>query len=282
MLTAVASGFALALVAPVLSRALRARAAWLLALVPAAVFAWLIGLAPSVAAGATRREAWPWIAPLGTQAAFLLDGLSLLFGLLVSGIGALVFAYSGAYLAGDARAPRFYAILSVFMASMLGLVLADDLLLLFVFWELTSVTSYLLVGYDHERPGARAAALQALLVTAGGGHGGPVAGERLPPLRDDGEGRGVPARAPLGRARHDGRLARHRGARGRGHDGHRRRDGPAPARPQADPGLHDGERPRHDHAPHRARDDGSREGRGGLPDGARAVQGRAVPRGRRR
>jgi multicomponent Na+:H+ antiporter subunit A len=169
MLTAVASGFALALVAPVLSRALRARAAWLLAFVPAAVFAWLIGLAPSVAAGATRREAWPWIAPLGTQAAFLLDGLSLLFGLLVSGIGALVFAYSGAYLGGDARAPRFYAILSVFMASMLGLVLADDLLLLFVFWELTSVTSYLLVGYDHERPGARAAALQALLVTAGGG-----------------------------------------------------------------------------------------------------------------
>lgn len=169
MLIAVASGFVLALVAPVVSRPLGARAGWALALVPAALFAWLLGQVDAVAAGAVRREAWSWVAPLGVQAAFALDGLSLLFGLLVSGIGALVFAYSGAYLAGDARAPRFHAVLSVFMASMLGLVLADDLLLLFVFWELTSVTSYLLVGYDHERPDARAAALQALLVTAGGG-----------------------------------------------------------------------------------------------------------------
>lgn len=169
MLIAVVSGLALALVAPALSRALRAHAAWALAVVPAVIFAWLLGRIPSVAAGATWREVWPWVAPLGVQAAFALDGLGLLFALLVTGIGALVFAYSGAYLAGDARAPRFHAILAVFMASMLGLVLADDLLLLFVFWELTSVTSYLLVGHDHERPGARAAALQALLVTAGGG-----------------------------------------------------------------------------------------------------------------
>jgi multicomponent Na+:H+ antiporter subunit A len=169
MLIAVFSGLALALVAPALSRALRAHAAWALAVVPAAVFLWLLGRIPSVAAGTTWREVWPWVAPLGVHAAFALDGLSLLFGLLVSGVGALVFAYSGAYLAGDVRQPRFFTILAVFMASMLGLVLADDLLLLFVFWELTSVTSYLLVGYDHERPGARAAALQALLVTAGGG-----------------------------------------------------------------------------------------------------------------
>src|SRR5919112_465158 len=97
-----------------------------------------------------------------------LDGLSLLFALLISGVGALVLVYAGGYLAGHPELGRLYAFLLMFMASMLGLVLAD-LLLLFVFWELTSLSSYLLIGFDHERAEARAAALQALLVTGGGG-----------------------------------------------------------------------------------------------------------------
>ena len=91
-----------------------------------------------------------------------------MFALLISGIGTLVFVYAGAYLAGHAHLLRFYLFLLLFMVSMLGLVLADNLLLLFVFWELTSLTSFLLIGFDHQRPVARAAALQALLVTGAG------------------------------------------------------------------------------------------------------------------
>jgi multicomponent Na+:H+ antiporter subunit A len=100
---------------------------------------------------------------------FALDGLSLLFALLVTGIGALILVYAGGYLAGKRELGRFYAILLLFMASMLGLVLADNLITIFVFWELTSVTSYLLIGFEHERGDVRAAALQALLVTGTGG-----------------------------------------------------------------------------------------------------------------
>ena len=105
---------------------------------------------------------------LGVNLSFTVDGLSLLFALLISGVGALVLVYAGGYLAGSPQLGRLYAFLLFFMASMLGLVLADNLLLLFVFWELTSLSSYLLIGFDHERAEARAAALQALLVTGGG------------------------------------------------------------------------------------------------------------------
>ena len=109
------------------------------------------------------------MAGLGVRLAFRLDGLSLLFALLVTGIGALVLVYGGGYLKGDSRLPRFYSAMLFFMAAMLGLVLADDAIALFVFWELTSVSSYLLIGFDHEQEKARKAALQALFVTGGGG-----------------------------------------------------------------------------------------------------------------
>jgi multicomponent Na+:H+ antiporter subunit A len=98
-----------------------------------------------------------------------LDGLSLLFALLITVIGALVLVYAGGYLAGHAELGQFYALLLLFMGSMLGLVLADNVITLFVFWELTSISSYLLIGFDHDRADARAAALQALLVTNAGG-----------------------------------------------------------------------------------------------------------------
>lgn len=100
---------------------------------------------------------------------FLVDGLSILFALLISGIGALVLIYAGSYLAGHPHLGRFYAYILLFMASMLGLVLADNVIALFVFWELTSISSYFLIGFDHNRESARAAALQAVLVTGAGG-----------------------------------------------------------------------------------------------------------------
>ncbi|MEO0361308.1 MAG: Na(+)/H(+) antiporter subunit A, partial [Pseudomonadota bacterium] len=128
----------------------------------AALFAFFASFVPNVAAGEVLRWTSPWIPSLGVSLAFLVDGLSLTFALLISGIGTLVLLYSNAYLAGHAQYARFALFLTAFMASMLGLVLADDLILLFVFWELTTFTSYLLIGFSHEAGKSRRNALQAL------------------------------------------------------------------------------------------------------------------------
>jgi len=113
--------------------------------------------------------AYDWIPSLGIRLSFYVDGLSLLFAMIISGIGILVLIYTGAYLAEHRDLGRFYAYILFFMSSMLGLVLADNVITLFVFWELTSVSSYFLIGFNHERQAARSAALQALLVTGAGG-----------------------------------------------------------------------------------------------------------------
>jgi multicomponent Na+:H+ antiporter subunit A len=127
------------------------------------------GLLPTIAGYGSIRLAWPWIPGLGVELSFLIDGLALTFALLITGIGALVFAYSASYFKGHPKLVRLLTLLVLFELSMLGLVLADNLILMFVFWELTTVTSFLLVGFDHERADARNKALQALLVTAAGG-----------------------------------------------------------------------------------------------------------------
>jgi len=121
-------------------------------------------------AGAAPVSAGFWAVPsLGVAGGLRIDGLSLVFVLLITGIGALVLLYAGRYLKGDGRLGRLVVLLLLFMAAMLGAVTADDVVTLFVFWELTSLASFFLVGYDHEKPAARKAALQALLVTGGGG-----------------------------------------------------------------------------------------------------------------
>ncbi|HMO86146.1 MAG TPA: proton-conducting transporter membrane subunit, partial [Lacipirellulaceae bacterium] len=165
---AVASGFALALIAPSVHRVLRDGAGWALALLPAGLAVYFASLIPDMPREGLRMSI-PWAPSLGLQFSLLCDGLSALMALLISGVGALVLIYAGGYFHGRREAVRLYVLLLAFMASMLGVVLADNVLTLFVFWELTSFTSYLLIGFDHERPAARAAALQALLVTGGGG-----------------------------------------------------------------------------------------------------------------
>ncbi|THF65511.1 DUF4040 domain-containing protein [Pseudothauera nasutitermitis] len=163
-------GIALAmLAAPLLSRRMDDRAGFVLALAPLAAFAWFLAQVPTVAGGGVLYEALAWVPALGIELAFRLDGLSLLFALLVSGIGTLIVLYAGAYLSDHHHLGRFYAYLLGFMAAMLGLVLADDLIALFVFWELTGVFSFLLIGFQHEKAESRRAALQALLITGGGG-----------------------------------------------------------------------------------------------------------------
>jgi multicomponent Na+:H+ antiporter subunit A len=105
---------------------------------------------------------------MGIDLNFKLDGLSLLFSLLITGIGTLVFAYASYYLKGHRYLDRFYCYLSLFMASMMGLGLSDNVMLHFVFWELTSLSSYLLIGFEHERPAAVGAAKKAFIMNAFG------------------------------------------------------------------------------------------------------------------
>jgi multicomponent Na+:H+ antiporter subunit A len=169
MTVAVLTLLALAAAAPLVHRLAPRAAGALLAAAPAASLAWLLARMPEVTRGASLAEEVPWVPSLGVSLAFRLDGLGLAFALLVTLVGALVLLYAGAYFRGDPRLGRLLPALLLFMGSMLGLVLADDALALFAFWELTSVSSYLLIGFDHENPKARASALQALLVTGGGG-----------------------------------------------------------------------------------------------------------------
>jgi multicomponent Na+:H+ antiporter subunit A len=110
-----------------------------------------------------------WAPAFGLTLAFNLDGLGLLFALLITVIGALVVLYASSYLHGHRHLARFYGSLFAFMGAMLGVALSDNVLTLFVFWELTGFTSFLLIGFEHERDEARASALQALLVTGAGG-----------------------------------------------------------------------------------------------------------------
>lgn len=142
---------------------------WLSALPPGTITAWQVLRIPEIAHGNFYTENWAWMPSLGLEISFRLDGLALLFGLIVAGVGAAVALYTHYYLEKASRQGYFYLALFAFMASMLGLVWADNLLTLFVFWEGTSITSYLLIGFDHENARARAGARNALIITGMGG-----------------------------------------------------------------------------------------------------------------
>nr|WP_243855368.1 monovalent cation/H+ antiporter subunit A [Aquabacterium sp. A08] len=129
----------------------------------------LLSQAPLVMAGQSVLEFLPWVPQIGLNLGFRLDGLSLMFAGLIMGIGLLIILYASYYLSPTDSVTKFYAAMMLFMAAMLGVVLSDNLLLLVVFWELTSVSSFLLVGYWGHRPDARSGARQALAVTGGGG-----------------------------------------------------------------------------------------------------------------
>lgn len=161
--------FIAAVLAPVLTRLLGDRAAWVLALAPALAFAHFCTFLPEIAAGEVVTGGYAWAPSFNLSFSWFLDGLSLTFALLITGIGTLIVVYSGGYMKGHEGQGRFMAFILAFMGAMLGLVVSDSFLMLFVYWELTSITSFLLIGFDHEREAARRAALQALVVTGGGG-----------------------------------------------------------------------------------------------------------------
>jgi len=134
-----------------------------------AALAIVLAQAGAVLDGATFVQSWPWIPSLGLSASFRLDGFALLFALLILVIGALVVLYARYYLAPEDSKERFYGLLLLFMGAMLGVVLSENLLLLVTFWELTSLSSFLLIGFWRHLPDARRGARLALMITGAGG-----------------------------------------------------------------------------------------------------------------
>src|SRR5690625_4609516 len=166
---AIALSFLVAALAPTIVRFAGRASPWILAILPASIFAWFLSLTGRVREEGSIVQQITWVPGLDANLTFHLDGLSLLFALLVSGIGILIVLYGGGYLKGHPQLGRFYLFLLFFMGSMLGVVLATNVIRLFVFWKRTSYTSYALIGFIHEKERSRAAALQALLVTSLGG-----------------------------------------------------------------------------------------------------------------
>ncbi|KIS25778.1 monovalent cation/H+ antiporter subunit A [Arthrobacter sp. SPG23] len=183
MITVLAVHFAVAAAAPFFFRKFRRNSFYALAAVPAGSFVWLLLQRDAVYQGAAGQadaapeptgsavtQILPWIPELKIELAFRMDPLAWIMSLLVLGVGALVLVYCARYFKNkDSNLGGFGAQLLAFAGAMFGLVTADDLLLMFIFWELTTVLSYLLIGYARTRLSARRSALQALMVTTAGG-----------------------------------------------------------------------------------------------------------------
>uniref|UniRef100_UPI00403F23C6 Na+/H+ antiporter subunit A n=1 Tax=Paenibacillus sp. FSL K6-2441 TaxID=2954679 RepID=UPI00403F23C6 len=143
---------------------------WFVLIIPLSIFVYLLQYIPDVAGGKTYVYTLPWIPTLDIQLTSYVDGLGLLFGLLISGVGSLVILYSVFYMSKEREAlHNFYIYLLMFMGAMLGVVFSDHLLVFYGFWELTSVSSFLLISYWFERRSSRQGALKAMLITVFGG-----------------------------------------------------------------------------------------------------------------
>lgn len=169
MLIAILSGFVIAFVLLGFGRLLKSKLPMFASALPAGLFLFFLSYVPGVAGGETYNFSTSWIPSLGVNLDFRLDGLSLLFSLLITGIGTLIFFYSDAYMNGHRYINRFYSFLCLFMGSMLGLVLSDNALLLFVFWELTAISSFFLIGFNNQSQASRRSSLLAWAITGGGG-----------------------------------------------------------------------------------------------------------------
>lgn len=171
MVWLVALHFLAAGLAPALVRALDRRAFWILALAPGASFAYLLPRALDVtSSGEPIHERVTWIEPIGLHLDFTLGPFAAILALLVTGIGALVLVYCSWYFRPrDREIWRFAGVLTGFAGAMLGLVLSDNVFILYTFWELTTILSFLLIGHNPDRRANRRAALSALIVTTFGG-----------------------------------------------------------------------------------------------------------------
>lgn len=169
MILVVLLGFIFASLTPIWSRILPKAYPYLFTAIPVLLFIFFASKLPQIQGTNFIIEKNSWIPQLGIDLNFRLDGLSMLFSLMITGIGAMVFVYTSYYLKGHLYLDRFYAYLSIFMASMLGVVLSDNLISLFVFWELTSISSFFLIGFNNEEEASRKSAMTALGITGFGG-----------------------------------------------------------------------------------------------------------------
>lgn len=161
-----ATPFLMALLAPALHRLL---GRWVTGPLAALLGAVTVSFAAALPAEPARQQTIPWLSAAGVDLTLQWDGLTALFAIIVTGIGTLITIYSGGYLGNVPSLGRFLSALSLFTGSMLGVVLSDNLIALFVFWELTSISSYLLIGFKHGQEDSREGAQQALTITAAGG-----------------------------------------------------------------------------------------------------------------
>ncbi|AZU60689.1 Na+/H+ antiporter subunit A [Neobacillus mesonae] len=148
----------------------RIHTGWFVLIVPLGIFLYLLKYIPLTASGKTALFELSWMPSLGINFTAYLDGLALIFALLITGIGALVILYSIYYLSKEKEAlHNFYVYLLLFMGAMLGLVFSDNIFVLYVFWELTSISSFLLIAYWYHRKNSRYGAQKAMLITIAGG-----------------------------------------------------------------------------------------------------------------
>lgn len=169
MLTAILTGFIFSVLLVVAGKYMKRKAAILSALVPLGLFIYFLQFTSEISSGEIITKSYEWVPSLGVNLGFTLDGISLIFALMITGIGFLVFAYTATYLKGHEYLDRFYGYLSIFMAAMLGVVLSDNIISLFVFWELTSISSFFLIGFNNKEEASRKSALLALSITGIGG-----------------------------------------------------------------------------------------------------------------
>jgi multicomponent Na+:H+ antiporter subunit A len=169
VLLIVVAPFLGAALAPAIHRTFGPWTGWALAPVPVVSFILLWGMIGPIAGGNALEVRLEWASAHGLTLSFLVDGLSLVFASTIAGVGALILIYSGGYLKGHPHQGRFFAFMMLFMGAMQGLVLADNTVVLYAFWELTTVASFLLIGFDHSRQAARRAAIQAVVITGIGG-----------------------------------------------------------------------------------------------------------------
>jgi len=142
---------------------------YLFAAIHLVVFLWLLMQLEPVSRLSPLYETLAWIPEIGIDLDFKLDGLSLIFGLLVSGIGTFVFLFAADYMKKYEGRERFHSFLFLFSGAMLGLVFAENLIVMFIFWELTTVLSFMLISFFHEKSASRKAAFQSLFLTGFGG-----------------------------------------------------------------------------------------------------------------
>lgn len=157
-----------AIISPLLHKKFK-HAVWVISALPLFYFFYYLSLSIKLDDTQTLTYFRQWMSHIGLNISFEINGLSLLFALLITGIGFLIFIYSSEYLKTNVRLGTFYSLLILFMGAMLGLVMSNNLILMFIFWELTSILSFFLIAFENNNAQVRMAALKALLTTFTGG-----------------------------------------------------------------------------------------------------------------